>query len=277
MNSAAGLPHQLTGRKLVSWFMFVIAAAMLSACTSTPALMHVRAELAPAGKLRVGLILSNQVLVTRDASSGELRGVTVLLAKALAAELGVPWEAVGYANPAALVQSFGRNEWDIAFLAYDPTRATDVDFSPPYMEVDNSYLVAPNSSITSVEAADRVGVTIAVPERSAPDLFLSRNLKAASLLRVPGGADAAIQAITSGKADAYAENAHMLSLYANRIPGARVLDGHYTVIRHAIALPKGRPLAAEYLKTFVTQARNDGTVASAILAAGLRRTHVPTE
>lgn len=252
-----------------------LVVVLISGCASVPPVPPAaRAELVPTGKLRVGLILSNQVLVTKDSSSGELRGVTINLGKALAQRLGVPFEPVGYANPAALVKSFGSNEWDIAFLAFDPARAKDVDFSPPYMEVDNTYLVTANSKVASAETADRPGVTIAVPERSAPDLFLSRNLKSAQVLRVPGGAEAAIQALTSGKADAYAENAHMLSLYADRLTGARVLEGRYTVIQHAIATPKGKTAAAEYIKTFVEEAKLNGTVAEAIRAAGLRRTRV---
>jgi polar amino acid transport system substrate-binding protein len=261
---------------LSAWLLIALVVVLISSCASVaPVPPAARAELMPTGKLRVGLILSNQVLVTKDSSSGELRGVTINLGKALAQRLGVPFEPVGYANPAALVKSFGSNEWDIAFLAFDPARAKDVDFSPPYMEVDNTYLVAANSKVASVEGADRSGVTIAVPEKSAPDLFLSRNLKSAQVLRVPGGADAAIQALSSGKADAYAENAHMLSLYADRLPGARVLEGRYTVIQHAIATPKGKAAAAEYLKTFVEEAKVNGTVAEAIRAAGLRRTRVP--
>src|SRR5438045_118016 len=97
-----------------------------------------RAELAPKGKLRVGLIMSNQVLVSKDARTGEIGGMTVELGRALAYRLGVSFEAVQYPNPAALVKSFNEDEWDIAFLAYDPARAQEVTFSPPYMEVDNS-------------------------------------------------------------------------------------------------------------------------------------------
>ena len=252
-----------------------LALLLVAGCASAPSVPPAaRAELASTGKLRVGLILSNQVLVTKDPSTGELRGVTVNLGKALAQRLGVPFEPVGYANPAALVKSFGANEWDIAFLAFDPARAKEVDFSPPYMEVDNTYLVTAKSKVGTVELADQAGVTIAVPERSAPDLFLSRNLKSAKVMRVPGGADAAIEALKSGKADAYAENAHMLSLYADRLPGARVLEGRYTVIQHAVATPKGKMAASEYMKTFVEEAKSDGTVAEAIRAAGLRRTRV---
>lgn len=258
-----------------AWPLIALAVVLVSGCASAPAVPPAaRAELVHTGKLRVGLILSNQVLVTKDSASGELRGVTIDLGKALAKRLGVTFEPIGYANPVALVNSFGRNEWDIAFLAFDPARAKDVEFSPPYMEVDNTYLVTANSRVASAETADQSGVTIAVPERSAPDLFLSRNLKLAQLLRVPGGAEAAVQALTSGKADAYAENAHMLSLYADRLPGARVLEGRYTIIQHAIATPQGKAAAAGYVKAFVEEAKVNGTIAEAIRAAGLRRTRV---
>ena len=260
-----------------AWPLIALAIVLLSGCALAPTVPPAaRSELVSTGKLRVGLILSNQVLVTRDPNSGELRGVTIDLSKALAQRLGVPFEPVAYANPAALVNSFGGNEWDIAFLAFDPARAKDVAFSPPYMEVDNTYLVTATSKVESADAADRSGVTIAVPERSAPDLFLTRNLKSAQILRVPGGAEAAIQALTSGKANAYAENAHMLSLYADRLPGARVLEGRYTVIQHAIATSQGKAAAAEYVRAFVEEAKVNGTVAEAIRAAGLRRTRVAT-
>jgi polar amino acid transport system substrate-binding protein len=218
--------------------------------------------------------MSNQVLVSKDSSTGELRGVTISLGNALAQRLGVLFEPVQYQNPAALVKSFGAGDWDIAFLAFDPARAEEVTFSPPYMEVDNTFLVPANSKVNTVEEADRLGVTIAVPERSAPDLYLSRNLKSAKLMRVPGGADEATKVLASGNADAYAENAHMLTLYAQRLSGARVLDGRYTVIQHPIATPKGRTLASDYVKDFVEEAKANGTVASAIQTAGLHRARV---
>jgi polar amino acid transport system substrate-binding protein len=255
------------------WLLVVVALGVLASGASAQSVPPAaRSELAPTGKLRAGLILSNQVLVTKDPQTGEVRGVTVALGKALAQRLGVPFEPVGYPDPAALVQSFGRNEWDIAFLAFDPTRAREVDFSPAYMVVDNTYLVPTGSRVQTVEMADRSGVKIAVPERSAPDLFLSRTLKAAEIIRVPGGAEAAIEVLRSGRADAYAENAHMLSLYSDRLPGSRVLDGRYTLIQHAVATPDGKVAAADYIKQFVEESKRDGTIRDAITQAGLRRT-----
>jgi len=235
---------------------------------------NARPELAGTGHLRAALILSNQVLVDKDPASGQLRGVTVTLAKRLAARLDVPFTAVEYATPAALVDSFDRDEWDVAFLAYDPERALQVAFSPAYMEVDNTYLVPAGSPVQSVDDADRPGVRIGVPARSAPDLFLTRALRAATLLRVPGGAAPALELLSTGGADAYAENAHLLTLYAARLAGSRVLDGRYTVIRHAMATPRARPFAANYVRRFVEDAKQDGTVDAAIRAAGLRRVRV---
>lgn len=252
-----------------------LVVTLSGGCATSPIVPpEVRGQLASAGKLRVGLIMSNQVLVSRDTNAGELRGVTVTLGKALAQRLGVPFEAVQYPNPAALVKSFGAAEWDIAFLAFDPARAQEVVFSPPYMEVDNTYLVPANSKVQSVERADQPGVTIAVPERSAPDLYLSRNLKSAKVLRITGSADEVVRVLSSGSADAYAENAHMLTLFSHRLPGSRVLDGRYTVIQHAIATAKGKAAAAEYVKAFVEDSKANGTVANAIEAAGLHRTRV---
>jgi polar amino acid transport system substrate-binding protein len=101
-----------------------IFLVLLAGCSNIPPVPPIaRAELVPNGKLRVGLIMSNQVLVSKDARTGDIRGVTVDLGKTLAQRLGVPFEAVQYPNPVALVKSFNEDEWDIAFLAYDPSRA----------------------------------------------------------------------------------------------------------------------------------------------------------
>lgn len=207
------------GRITLSLIPAVCVTACLAGCASAPSVPSAaRNELAPTGKLRVGLILSNQVLVSRDSKTGELQGVTVILGKKLAGRLGVPFEPVGYPNPAALVKSFGGHEWDIACLAFDPARAHEVNFSLPYMVVDNTYL--------------------------------------------------------SERADAYAENAHMLSLYSERLPGSRVLAGRYTVIQHAMATPEKSAAAAQYVREFVVESIGDGTIRDAIAHAKLRRARV---
>jgi polar amino acid transport system substrate-binding protein len=267
---AAG-PGALTGRASV-----LIALALLLCGGGCASLLsdHARPELAATGRLRAALILSNPLLVEKDPSSGALRGVSVTLARRLAARLDVPFSAVEYANASALVDSFDRGEWDVAFFAYDPARAQQVAYAPAYMEVDNTYLVPAGSPITTVPEADRPGVRIGVPARSAPDLFLTRALRSAQLVRVPGGEEPALDLLRGGGADAYADNAHVLTRYAARLPGSRVLEDRYTVIRQAIATPRGRPFAANYVRRFIEDAKQDGTVAAAIREAGLHRVRV---
>jgi polar amino acid transport system substrate-binding protein len=223
------------------------------------------------------LILSNPVLVIKDPATGELRGVSIDLGRSLAASLGVQFEPIGYPNPAALTRSLGKNEWDIAFIGLDPTRAAVVDFSQPYMEVDNSYLVPANSRIRTIADADQPAVRIAVPEGSVPDTYLSRNLKNATLVRVPGGQAPLIDVLMSGRADAYAENAHMLTGATQNLPGSRVLDGRYTAVEHAVALPKGRSAGLTYVRAFIEQAKASGQVNAAIERAGLRRVTIPAK
>jgi hypothetical protein len=157
------------------------------------------------------LIVSNPVLVRRDAATGNLGGVSVELATALAGHLGVPLEPVPYANPARYAESLSREiPWDAGFAARDPARGEFLDFSPNFMEVDNVFLVPAGSRLTRASEVDRPGIRVAVPQGSAPDLFLTRTLRNAEVVRVAGGADQAVEVLASGRADAYGENAHLL-------------------------------------------------------------------
>ena len=154
-----------------------------------------------------------------------------------------------------------------------------MDFSPTYMEVDNVFLVPTGLRLATAADVDRAGVRVAVPRGSAPDLFLSRTLRNAEVVRVPGGAEAAVEVLASGRADAYGENAHLLHGVMARLPaGARILDGRFDVVRMAIAVPKGRGAAGlDHLGRFVADAKRDGTVARAIERAGLRGVRVPPD
>ena len=260
-------------------FIATTLTVFLAACASGPprSVATARDYLAPTGQLRVGLIMSNPVLVTKTADTSELRGVAVELGKLLASSLKVSFEPVEYVSPAALTQSIGKNEWDVAFIGVDPARASTVNFSQPYMEVENTYLVLGNSRIRTIDDADQVGMRIAVPERSVPDNYLSRHLQNAELVRVPGGLGPLIDVLQSGRADAYAENAHMLTGAKRSLPGARVLAGTYTVVQHAIALPKDKPAGLAFVDAFIAQAKASGQVTRAIEHSGLRRVTVPVQ
>ena len=156
-------------------------------------------KLAPKGELRAALIASNPVLVTRG-SDGQLGGVSVDLARALAAKLGVPVRLIPYENPARYNESLGKGDWDVGFAARDPSRGEYLSFSEVFMEVDNGYVARPGLSLKAADEVDREGIKVAVAQGSAPDSFLTRTLKKAEIVRVPGGLAPARHALVVGNA-----------------------------------------------------------------------------
>src|SRR5947209_13256703 len=140
-------------------------------------------RLAPKGELRAGLIASNPVLVTRGAD-GQLGGVSVELARALAAKLGIPVRLMPYENPARYNESLGKDEWDIGLAARDPSRAEHLVFSEVFMEVDNGYVARPGFPLKAANEVDRAGIKVAVAQGSGPDGFLPRTVKNAEIVRV---------------------------------------------------------------------------------------------
>src|SRR6267154_4633156 len=183
----------------------------------------VRAELAPTGTLRVAVFTGNPVLGTRDKASGEVTGTTVTMGRALAARAGVPAKIIEYTAIAKLVEDAKTGEWDIAVVAFDPARRNLVDFAPPHIVVDLTYLVAPGSTIGSVAEADKAGVNIAAARGAATTLYLQRELKQAQVVQAENE-PAAFNLIKEGKAQVYAQNRYMLLGLAENFPGARVLE-----------------------------------------------------
>jgi len=235
-----------------------------------------RSELAGSGKLRAAINYGNPVLARKDASTGEFRGVTVDLSRELAHRLGVGAELVGYDTVGKLLAGLKANEWDVALLAYDPARAGDVSFTAPYMEVEVTYGVPEQSDARYVSQVDRPGRRIAVAEKNAADLFLSRNLKNASLVR---GRDtrAAFALLKDGAADAFAANRQELEAAAGANPGLRIVEGRFTTIPHAAGVPARRDAAAAYLRAFVEDAKRTGLVQRAINESRIRGVVVAQE
>ena len=151
-------------------------AVFLAACAATPPATApgVRAELAPTGTLRVAVFTGNPVIGARDKASGEVTGTTVTMGRALAARADVPARIIEYTAIAKLVEDARTGEWDIAVVAFDPARRTVLDFAPPHIIVDLTFLVAPGSTIGSVAEADRAGVNIAAARGAPTTLFLQR-------------------------------------------------------------------------------------------------------
>ena len=223
-----------------------------------------RQALAPTGKLRVGINLANPVLAKRDPSTGNVSGITLDLGRMLANRLGTEFVPVLYPNPGALVEGARASAWDIGFAAVDPARADVLDFTAPYMEVNVTYLVRTDSSIRAAADADRPGVRIGVGSKNAADLFLSRTLKHAQLVRVPDNLDGAVELMQSGKADIYASNRAGLILLGAKLGGYRLLDERLFAVEHGIALPRGREPGLAYAKAFVEEVKTSGVVAQAI-------------
>lgn len=221
------------------------------------------------GELRAALIISNPVLVTRGAD-GQVGGVSVELARALATKLGVSIRLISYENPARYNESLGKDEWDIGLAARDPSRAEHLAFSDVFMEVDNGYVARPGLSLKTVNEVDRAGVKIAVAQGSAPDGFLTRTIKNAEIVRIPGGLAAAREALAAGRGDVYGENVHLAFRIAAELPGAAVLDGHFNLVQMSIAVPKHNAAALPIVNEFVREAKRDGLITRSIASAGLR-------
>jgi polar amino acid transport system substrate-binding protein len=228
----------------------------------------VRAELAPGATLRAGINYGNFILATRDAR-GESRGVALDLARELARRLGVPLEIVAYDTVAAMVDAAPTDAWDIAFLGIDPARADAIGFSPPYLEIEATYLVPAGSSLQAAADVDREGVRVAAPARANYELFLGRSLARAQLVRAPT-AEAAFHLLVGGEVDALAGLRQALIGLLDALPGSRMLDGRFMAVQQAIGVPRGREAARAYLGRFVEEAKASGLVARAIAATGAR-------
>jgi polar amino acid transport system substrate-binding protein len=228
-----------------------------------------KSELAPTGTLRVAVFTGNPVLGTQDKASGEVSGTTAAMGRALAERAGVPVKIIGYSAIAKLVEDAKTGEWDVAVVAFDPARKSVIDFAPPHIVVDLTYLVAPGSTIRSVPEADKAGVRIAAAKGAATTLFLERTLKEAQVVQADNE-PAAFALIKEGKAQVYAQNRYMLLGLADGLPGARVLDDRFAAAEMCLVVPKGRAAALAYVSEFVEQSKQSGTVQRAIDEAKLR-------
>ena len=231
-----------------------------------------RSELAPTGKMRVGLIAANPIFVTpntgpqgaeRGAPEGETRGLAVDIANALAQRVGVPMEPLRYATVGALVESAGKNEWDIAFLAIDPERAGAMNFTGAYMYTQNTFLVPAGSTALGLEELDRPGKAIATFARSAQEIWLKKNAKSATIVSASSPA-AAYQMLREGKVDAVSSAASLLAEGAKQVPGSRVLPTSYLDAPIGMAVAKGRPAAYAYAYQFIAEMNAAGTVGEGI-------------
>ncbi|HEX3633217.1 MAG TPA: ABC transporter substrate-binding protein [Casimicrobiaceae bacterium] len=219
-------------------------------------------DLAPSGRLRAAFNYGNPVLAMWNPATGAADGISADLARELARCLGVPVDFVPYDAAGKVVAALASDAWDICFLAIDPLRAADISFTAPYVVIEGVYMVADRSPVADNAGIDRSGTRVGVIVGSAYDLFLSRELKQATIVRA-SSFDAVLALWTHGELDCIAGVKPQLEGAARRVPGLRILPGRFMAINQAMGTPRGRDAGAKYLRDFVEEMKRSGFIARA--------------
>lgn len=226
--------------------------------------------LAPTGVLRAAINLGNPILAHRDVATGEVGGVSVDLARSLAHQLGVPIDLVVFDAAGKSVEAVTAERADIGFFAIDPLRGQGIKFTPPYVLIEGAYLVRNESPLRSNEEIDRLGTRVMVGRGSAYDLFLTRELRAATIERA-ATSPAVVDTFLATDAHVAAGVRQQLQFDADRLGGLRLLPGRFMVIQQAMGTPTSRGEAgAAVLAGFVEQCKRSGLVADALARHGIQ-------
>ena len=258
---------------LYAAFLVTVFASVVE----TPAQQTPAAEIAPSGSLRVGFQIGSPILAKR-APDGSVNGVVVDLAKFIAEKLGTAYVPVVYGNQESYAQSFGKDEWDIVIGVRSRLAEEMTDMSPDFMVADAMYIAGPGREFADATSIDRPGVKVGVSQGGGSDQILSRTLKSAQVVRVPGGVRNAVEALHTGAADVWAANPVTLQEIEDALPGSKIVPGAWTTGRYAASLPKGRSAAAQNkLAEIVSEAKRTGLVQRAIDRAGFKGVRVAPE
>lgn len=229
-----------------------------------------RHAFAPTGTLRASINLGNPILAKRDPVSGEPFGVSIDLARSLAEQLGVGVELVVFDTANQSVLAVREERADIGFFAIDPLRGEGLGFTAPYVLIEGSYLVPEASPIQRNEDVDRPGTRVVVGQGSAYDLFLSRELQHATIVRAPSSQTVVPQYVAQGL-DVAAGVRQQLEADLAQHPGHRLLPGRFMVIQQAMGLARSRGEAAfDHLAQFVESMKASGFVAEALRRHGIQ-------
>ncbi|MFO1412999.1 MAG: transporter substrate-binding domain-containing protein [Burkholderiales bacterium] len=249
----------------------------LAACATTgpgpAATPEARQALAPTGSLRVGVYRGSPTSYVVEGNAAP-RGVGYDLGRALAQALGVPFVPVVFEKNADVFAGLAAGKVDVTFTNATPARARDLDFTPPFLDVEQGYLVPPRSPVESQDGIDRPGMRVGVSVGSTSEATLGRVYRHATLVRVPT-LENAVEWLRDGRLDAFATNKAILYELSDALPGSRVLPGHWGLEHFAAGIPKGREAGMPFARAFVAQAIADGTVAAAVARAGVRGTVAP--
>ena len=251
----------------------LVSMMLVAACSTAPIAPAPSAaaisQLTPTGKLRAAINYGNTVLAQKG-PNGEPRGISVDLAAALAKKLGVPVEYVEFQAAGKSFEALAESKVDIGFIAIDPVRAQQADFTAPYAVIEGTYLVPKDSPLKEVGDVDKPGIRIAIGLGSVYDLFLTRELKNATLVRAKvGGAAAGIPVFIEQKLEGVAGVRQALDVYANDHPEVRVMTGSFQQIRQAMVTPKNKPAGLAYMKVFVEEMKANGFVATSLKNSGM--------
>jgi polar amino acid transport system substrate-binding protein len=261
---------------LLASALFASALASTPAFAQTPAATaasqpsaSMQKAFAPNGTLRASINLGNPVLAVLDPATGKPVGVSVDLATEFARRLGVPVELVAVTSAGVSVDNVNQDKADIGFFAVDPKRGEEITFTKPYVLIEGFYLVRAASPITANEQVDQTGVTVAVGKGSAYDLFLTRELHRATIVRTPTS-PAVVQGFLDQHLDVAAGVKQQLEKDAAKAGGLRLLDQRFMVIRQAMGVPKAKGAeAAAYLASFVEDMKSSGFVAASLARHGI--------
>ena len=226
-------------------------------------LERVRSELCPNGVLRVGLNMRNFLLVSGEDQSGQPTGVSPDLGKEIANRLGAEASFIRYPSPGAVVDAATTNEWDIGNVAADPARGEHILFSPPYCEIEATFIVPAGSPVTQIDDIDQPDRRIVSMQRSAYDLWLEANLKQATLVH-QHSLDDCFDAFVDQKLDALAGLRPRLLSDVEKLKGARILDGKFMAVKQAIGTMRKNATAAAWLSDTIVELVSSGKIESLI-------------
>jgi polar amino acid transport system substrate-binding protein len=262
--------------RILGAFLIFIAGSYSVFAQPAPS-PEVLKDLAPTGKLRAAINFGNGVLAQRG-PNGEPRGISADLAVALGKRLGVPVEFVPREAAGKVFEALSAGIVDVGFIAIEPVRAAEVEFSPPYVLIEGTYMVRKDSPLKDVGDVDRPGIRIGVGLASVYDLYLTRTLKNATLVRAKvGGAAAGIPIFIEQNLDAAAGVREPLDDYAKDHPDMRVMAGHFEEIRQAMGTQKGRKAGAAFVRGFIEEMKANGFVADSLKRSGQTAPVAPPE
>ena len=221
-------------------------------------------KIAPTGKLRASINLGNPILANTDPVSGKPFGVSIDLAHAYAKKLGLELELVVFDSAGKSVEAVTKEEADMGFFAIDPLRGEGIAFTAAYVLIEGAYLVKEDSPIQENSEVDTQGIRVVVGKGSAYDLFLSREIKSAEIVRAPTS-PTVVDVFLTGAYEVAAGVRQQLESDATKKVGLRILPGRFMVIQQAMGLPKSRgEEASRLLSAFVEEMKASGFIAESL-------------